>query len=359
MLVRIAIAASFFDDPVLNSDRYQLHAVHRSLTAVLTRHAEIACLDDTEVSEYRRKVSTLPSTVRAYWDPIFGRAGRQFRIHFPQSARPSRRAMSISNRKDLLSWRSHMDHFLVGTDQAREFGFSPSSDGRTDEASGICISSYRGVTPKQLREMEELNSRYYRAGQLSRDDLWNHYIKPLVIRASNVVLIDKYAGGNLQDCAYLWEKIGEIPSPKSSHGRKIQILTRVLPNKNKGDREDAEHRMKEVESFARNYEGTTGIKEFKLTWLPDKTWGKKGEKKTDSSPEERHHDRHFRFDKRTLSISSGLDYIANPAGMDGQLTYRCEDDRHSSDFTNILEKEKILIAAAGSRPQPQGRRQGS
>ncbi len=353
MLVRVAIAASFFDDPVLNSDRYQLHAVHRSLTAVLTRHAEIVCLNDTEVGEYRRKVSTLPSTVRAYWDPIFGRAGRRFRIHCPQSARPSRPAMSISNRKDLLSWRSHMDHFLVGTDQAREFGFSPSSDGRTDGASGICISSYRGVTPKQLREMEELNSRYYRADQLSRDDLWNHYIKPLVIRASNVVLIDKYAGENLQDCAYLWERIGETPSPKSNCGRTIQILTRALLNKKKGDQEGAERKMRGVEDFAKNYEGTTGIATFNLSWLPQEAWG------TKQKEEERHHDRHFRFDKRTLSISSGLDYVANPGGMDGQLTYRCEGDRHSTDFKNILDKETILLAAAGNRSQAQSRRRRS
>ncbi|WP_322751759.1 MULTISPECIES: hypothetical protein [unclassified Frankia] len=359
MLVRVAIAASFFDDPVLNSDRYQLHAVHRSLTAVLTRHAEIVCLDDTEVSEYRRKVNTLPSTVKAYWDPIFGRAGLRFRIHKPQSARPSRPAMSISNRKDLLSWRSHIDHFLVGTDQAREFGFSPNSDGRTDGASGICISSYRGVTPKQLWEMEELNSRYYRAGQLSRDDLWNHYIKPLVIRAPNVVLIDKYAGKNLQDCAYLWKKISETPSPNSKHGRTIQILTHTLLNENRSNRESAEPKMRGVESFARNYEGTTGIAEFNLTWLPKEAWGTKRKDEADSSPTERHHDRHFRFEKRTLSISSGLDYIANPEGMDGQLTYRCEGDRHSTDFKNILDKERILVAAAGNRSQPLGRQRRS
>ncbi|WP_322759263.1 hypothetical protein [Frankia sp. Cr2] len=241
----------------------------------------------------------------------------------------------------------------MGTDQAREFGFSPSSDGRTDGASGICISSYRGVTPKQLREMEELNSRYYRADQLSRDDLWNHYIKPLVIRASNVVLIDKYAGENLQDCAYLWERIGETPSPKSNCGRTIQILTRALLNKKKGDQEGAERKMRGVEDFAKNYEGTTGIATFNLSWLPQEAWG------TKQKEEERHHDRHFRFDKRTLSISSGLDYVANPGGMDGQLTYRCEGDRHSTDFKNILDKETILLAAAGNRSQAQSRRRRS
>ncbi len=344
MLSRVAISAELFSEN-FGQNHYRRHAVHRLLTAQLNRHARIVCRNDHERRRYRRLVNKLPSKIAVYWDPIVSRAGEKYHFLFPSPPLPDHDAMDIRTRGDLIHWKESIDHLLVQSELADEFGFNAASAGEKDPDSGISVSSYQGITPHKIDLFEQRNSRYYRPGEISSCELWNIYFRPLVEAATEIVVVDKFAIHYLESADWLWRKMATTEGYPKNKERTLEILT-SCPDKSR-DKKSIGDQIKAANSYVEEtLAKLDGFRSVRILWVPKDGWKRSIEGTTEKKRKIGRHDRNFRFDTRTLAITSGLEFVADPSCKDSQVTYRCQGDRQSQDFENLEREEGRLRAAA-------------
>ncbi|WP_239311027.1 hypothetical protein [Frankia sp. Cj3] len=255
--------------------------------------------------------------------------------------------MDIRTRGDLIHWKDAIDHLLVRSELADEFGFNAASAGEEDPDSGISVSSYRGITPHKINFFDQRNSSYYGPGGISSSELWNIYFRPLVEAATEIVIVDQFAVHYLESADSLWRSMAAAQGYPKKKERTLEILTGCPDRKRNGKSIKGQ-----IETANRYVEETLakldGFRSVQILWVPKDGWKRsiKIEGTTEKKMKIGRHDRNFRFDTRTLAITSGLEFVADPSCKDSQVTYRCQGDRQGQDFENLEREEGRLRAVA-------------
>jgi hypothetical protein len=336
VLAKVAVSATLFDEEV-GGDFWHIQPRHERITALLARYGQIVCAGADELRRLRDLASQLPRTIRPFWDPIlFGDPHHLLMVSPPAG---QKRATEISTETQLRAWKGAVDVLLAGDAGAERLGLATRTGCRTDAASGIEICRPPGLATSRLGHYETINGTEADPS-LGKDALWSDFIGPLYAPAREVVIVDQYAGNFVPALEWLWQRLADVPPP-GGPGRRLTILSGNLTPRNmkkEKAREVAHRRRTAAEQSLARLTGTGGIAEARIHWVPEAGW----KRATSSGGEVRVHDRHIRFDKRTLSVSSGMEWVAKPDSKECRLTYECKGDRQPEGFARLDRKEAWL-----------------
>jgi len=258
--------------------------------------------------------------------------------------------MEISTPADLSAWCGTVDVFLVGDDLAAGFGLVGHHFAVT--SGGVEVARYDGPSVGRVRAYEELNSRFYRAGEIGTAVLWEKYIEPLYRPARDVVVVDKYCGPHVRAAKWLWQEMAQSAHAQGA-GRNLTLLSssrfNSKPEEQAGlsELEKADWlaaKRRDAEDFLAGFAGTPGIATARLLWVPDGGWTGRTRRNYSAGGqvELRKHERHIRFDKRVLAVSSGMEWIGRPGGKNCWLSYRCKGDWQPDDY-EALHREEVWL----------------
>ncbi|SNQ52105.1 hypothetical protein FRACA_910017 [Frankia canadensis] len=338
MLAKVAVSAALFRKDI-SDGHWAVRERHRRITELLFRHAQIVCTGADEIRRLREHSSRLPRLVRPYWDPILFGDPHHFLVTPPPVGQ--KYATEISSRAMLRAWKNSVDVLVTSDTDAEHLGLNPHAALVKDEISGIEICRPTGLAESRLRTYVEMNGAEM-APSMDRDALWLNFIEPLYRPARQIVLIDRYAGNYIAQAEWLWKRMAEVPPPGDT-GRTLTIFS-GRPNGWKGNSRDVEWSNLKIPNGVK---WTRGIAQARICWIPRRRW----RRLTSSGAEVRLHDRHFRFDKRTLSLSSGFEWVAKLGPMECRLTYECKGDPLGPGFARLDRKEAWLRAVVAATPR--------